>query len=502
MTDAEVLVVGAGPTGLVLALYLTRRGVRVRIVEKNAGPGRASRAMAVQARTLEYYDQLNFADDVIRRGIKIERLHLYEEKDEVAVFNFTDFGKGISPYPFILSFPQDEHEALLTEQLAKAGVTVEWQTELADFTDEGGKVTGVLHTPRGEETFSVDYLCGCDGAHSRVRECLDMDFPGGTYDQIFYVADVQASGRRAIGDFTVCIESNIFSLIFPIRTTGMYRLIGIMPEEISDPESATFEDIRPYVVNLTELHIESLNWFSIYRVHHRVADRFRKGRAFIAGDAGHIHSPAGGQGMNTGIGDAVNLSWKLADVLRNRADESILDTYEIERITFARLLVETTDRVFKLIVNRGAAGQILRTFLLPNLGPFLLGFSRLRRAAFRVVSQTRINYHESPLSEGVAGEVESGSRLPWVESVNNFEPLKSFGWQIHVYGTVTDQLRAYAGSRKLSVHDFPWTDDAEEAGLAKDALYLVRPDGYVALAVPEQDTVKLSNFVEKFRILG
>jgi 2-polyprenyl-6-methoxyphenol hydroxylase-like FAD-dependent oxidoreductase len=502
MNDAEVLVVGAGPTGLVLALYLVRSGVRVRIVEKNDGPGLASRAMAVQARTLEFYDQINFADDVIRRGIKVERLHLYEEKDEVAVFNFADFGKGISPFPFILSFPQDEHEKLLTEQLGKSGINVEWQTELADFTDDGGKVSAVLHTPQGAENISVDYLCGCDGAHSRVREILDMDFPGGTYEQVFYVADVQASGKRAVGDLTVCLESNIFSLIFPIRTTGMYRLIGIMPEEIRDPESASFEDIRPYVENLTELRVDKLNWFSIYRVHHRVADHFRKGRAFIAGDAGHIHSPAGGQGMNTGIGDAVNLSWKLAAVLKHRADPSILDSYEIERLAFARLLVETTDRAFKLIVNRGTGGQMLRTFLLPNLGPFLLGFSRLRRAAFRVISQTRINYHQSPLSEGTAGDVEGGSRLPWVESVNNFEPLKSFDWQIHVYGTAAEQLRAFASKRKVPVHEFPWNEDADDAGLDKDALYLIRPDGYVALASNNQDSLVLEGFLDRFGIVA
>jgi hypothetical protein len=224
------------------------------------------------------------------------------------------------------------------------------------------------------------------------------------------------------------------------------------------------------------------------------------GRAFLLGDAGHIHSPAGGQGMNTGIGDAVNLSWKLADALLNRATANILDTYETERIGFARSLVETTDRAFRLMVGSNTTSQLFRSLLLPHLLPFAFGLSALRQAAFRTVSQTRISYHGSVLSEGAAGEVHGGDRLPWVSDLDNFAPLASFDWQIHTYGEPSESLRGFAQSHRLPVFEFAWNSNMKDAGLAHDAVYLVRPDGYVAFASPNQDIDSLSRFIDRFKI--
>ena len=177
-----------------------------------------------------------------------------------------------------------------------------------------------------------------------------------------------------------------------------------------------------------KLNIAKVNWFSTYRVHHRVAHRFREGRAFLLGDAAHIHSPVGGQGMNTGIGDAVNLAWKLAAVLKEAAPDSLLDTYEPERIAFARRLVATTDRVFTLVTRRGAVARLVRTRLVPLLVPLLFRLPPLRRFLFRTVSQIGVNYRNSPLSAGAAGAVRGGDRLPWVQTgpgQDNFAPLAS-----------------------------------------------------------------------------
>src|SRR5207249_1803317 len=171
--------------------------------------------------------------------------------------------------------------------------------------------------------------------------------------------------------------------------------IGLVPEPLRGRDDLEFDDLRAEVEQVTGTRVTEVNWFSAYRVHHRVADHFRRGRVFLAGDAGHIHSPAGGQGMNTGIGDAANLGWKLAEVLRGRAAPAILDTYETERIAFARVLVETTDRVFRGAVNPGLGGRILRTWLLPHLLPLLAGFSAGRHVFFRTLSQTRIAYPDS-----------------------------------------------------------------------------------------------------------
>ena len=194
------------------------------------------------------------------------------------------------------------------------------------------------------------------------------------------------------------------------------------------------------------IDVERVNWFSTYHVHHRVADHFRKGRAFLLGDAAHIHSPVGGQGMNTGIGDAMNLAWKLAAVLHGRADASLLDSYEPERIAFARRLVATTDRAFTGVTSPGAIARRVRLHIVPLLLPLLFGFTAVRRLMFRTVSQTAVNYRASRLSEGRAGAVHGGDRLPWVKPTDdgakdNFAPLTSLDWQVHVYGDASPEIR-------------------------------------------------------------
>jgi 2-polyprenyl-6-methoxyphenol hydroxylase-like FAD-dependent oxidoreductase len=505
MSEPRVLIVGAGPTGLVLALGLARQRVPFRIVERHAGPGEASRAMAVQARTLEFYRQLGFADEVVHRGLRMDRLRLREGSREVARFDFGDLGPGLSPYPFVLSFPQDDHEKLLLERLAAAGAAVEWNTELATFHDDGERVRATLRQGSAEETCEVDFLCGCDGAHSVVRQGLDLGFPGGTYEQRFFVADVEARGEAVSDqDVNLCIGAHAFCAVFPIRSTGQHRLIGLVSDALGGRQDLTFEDVRADLEALIDVRVQRVNWFSSYRVHHRVADRFRVGRAFVAGDAGHVHSPVGGQGMNTGIGDAVTLAWKLADVLGGRAGEALLDTYDSERIGFARSLVETTDKLFQGIVGHGMTGQVVRSLLVPHLLPFLLGFPAIRRLQFRLVSQTRISYRESALSEGAAGDVHGGDRLPWVAGAGggNFAPLAAVAWQIHVYGTARPELAEAAAHAGLPLHVFAWDRAAEEAGLAEDALYLVRPDGHVALADGSQDAPALDRFLARLHLRG
>lgn len=500
--DPQVLIVGAGPTGLAMALWLAKLGTPFRIIEKNSGPGQTSRAMAVHARTLEFYRQLGFADETVRRGIKTERFRIREGGREVAVLNFGDFGEGLSPYPFVLSFPQDEHERLLGERLSDLGVRIEWNTELAGFTDAGEHVDALLRMGGADEPCRVSFVCGCDGVHSAIRQGLNLKFPGGIYEQMFFVADVAAEGVPVNGDVNFFLSAYEFCLVFPIRSSGMTRLIGIVPREFSGRKDLAFEDMRCHLEKLLDLRVQKVNWFSTYHVNHRVAEHFRVGRAFVAGDAGHVHSPAGGQGMNTGIGDAVNLSWKLAAVLAGKADHSILDTYEIERMAFARSLVSTTDKLFQAMVRENIAGEIVRTMLFPHLLPFLMGFSAARRAQFRLVSQTRINYRHSRLSDGSAGDVHGGDRLPWVDAPGggNFEPLKSLDWQVHVYGKANADLRKAAEDRGIALHEFPWTEHTEKAGLERDALYLVRPDGHVAFADSKQDVEKLRSFLTRFKI--
>ena len=248
------------------------------------------------------------------------------------------------------------------------------------------------------------------------------------------------------------------------------------------------------------IDVERVNWFSTYRVHHRVADRFREGRAFLLGDAAHIHSPVGGQGMNTGIGDAANLAWKLAAVLNGRADRSLLDSYEPERIAFARRLVATTDRAFTGVTSDGAIARRVRLNLVPAVVPMIFTFAVTRRFMFRTISQTVVNYRGSRLSEGRAGTVHGGDRLPWVapdsNGVDNFTPLTSLDWQVHVYGDATPEVQAACKERALPLHVFPWRQEIDRAGLRRGAVYLVRPDGYVALADPEGRAAAITSYLD------
>jgi 2-polyprenyl-6-methoxyphenol hydroxylase-like FAD-dependent oxidoreductase len=498
-----VLVVGAGPTGLVLALWLARLGVRVKIVDKAAQPGTTTRAIAVQARTLELYAQIGLADAVVARGRKAVAASLWVAGNRVARALVGDMGAGISRFPYALIFSQDEHERLLIDRLAEAGVEVDRGTELLGFEEDAGRVLARLKRPDGgAEECAAAYVAGCDGAHSAVRETLEVGFPGGEYAHLFYVADVEASGEVMNGDIHVGLDVNDFLAVFPLPHERRARLVGTVRPAAERPhEDLSWNDVSQRVIAWMRIDVERVNWFSTYRVHHRVAARFRRGRAFLLGDAAHIHSPVGGQGMNTGIGDAVNLAWKLAAVVHGRADASLLDSYEPERIAFARRLVATTDRAFTGVTSPGAIARRVRLDVVPRLIPLLFRFAAVRRLMFRTVSQTAVNYRGSSVSEGRAGGVHGGDRLPWVKAhsngdEDNFARLASLDWQLHVYGEASPGIRAVSESRGLPLHVFPWRREIGRTGLRRHAVYLVRPDGYVGLADAAGDAARVTSYLD------
>jgi len=488
MTHSDVLIIGAGPTGLVLALWLTKLGIKVRIIDKTAEPGTTSRALAVHARTLELYRQLDLADFVVEHGHKVPAVNLWVKGEPEARLPFETVGEDLTAYPFLEIFPQDQHERLLIDRLEKLGVAAESRTELIRFTDEDGGITASLRGPDGhEEECEASFIAGCDGARSVVRETLDTCLEGGTYRQVFYVADVEAAGRSIDGELHADLDEADFLAVFPLAGDGRARLIGTVRDERADrADTLRFEDVSRRAIDHLKVEVNKVNWFSTYRVHHRVTQHFRKGRAFLLGDAAHIHSPAGGQGMNTGIGDAINLAWKLAAVLAGRAPDSLLDTYETERIGFARRLVATTDRVFSLVTAEGRIADIVRTRIVPVIFPRVVAFEAARDYIFRTVSQITLNYRGSALSVGTAGHVQGGDRLPWLrkKGADNFVSLSKMIWQIHVYGAAKPELARWCTDHHVDLQVFDWTPQDEVAGLARDALYLLRPDTYVALAEP------------------
>lgn len=493
MTDAPILIVGAGPTGLNLALRLAHDRVPFRIIDEHGGPAEESRALAVHARTLEFYEQLGFADAMVKAGTKVGGIRVLEGGKTLAHIPLGDIGEGLSAFPFILDFPQDEHERFLIERLVEFGVEVERNTTLVSFTQDADGVNAVIGSDGQEEHARFDYLCGCDGARSAVRKGLSVGFGGGAYEHLYYVADVRLTDPDRGDDFHLALGADSFALRLPSRRGEMERLIGFAPDGVQNP---TFEDVRAGAEHLLQTKVAELNWFSTYRVQHRVADRFNVGRAFLLGDAGHLHSPVGGQGMNTGIGDAVNLAWKLSAVVRGRAARSILQSYEPERIAFARQLVATTDRLFRMVVSGGLAGELFRTLIMPTAIPAATQFRAARRALFRTASQIAVHYPDSPLSRGKAGEVAGGDRLPWLRNTDNFAPSKALDWRLHVYGEAHKSLEVEAGRLGLPLEVFQWSDEVRQAGFARDATYLVRPDGHVGLAASGDAVQALADYIE------
>jgi 2-polyprenyl-6-methoxyphenol hydroxylase-like FAD-dependent oxidoreductase len=506
----HVLIAGAGPTGLVLALWLAKSGLTVRIIDTTNAPGTTSRAILFHARNLEFYDQMGIAQPAVERGVEFSAVNLWRNGGHVGRISFADLGAGVSPYPYVLIFPQDQQEQLLIEQLAALGVHVERNRELLSFTQTADGVQALVKDDHGDEQrWDADYLAGCDGAHSRVREVLGVGFPGGGYDDLYYVADIEAEGAVANGEMHGALDDAEFLAIFPMKGRGRVRLVGqVLPRARQNPHPS-WPDVRGVVIEHLPLQVEAVRWFSTYHVGHRVAESFRGGRVFLLGDAAHIHSPVGGQGMNTGIGDAVNLAWKLAAVVRGHAGDAILDTYETERIAFARALVRTTDRAFQFVSARGPIAKRVRLAVVPIVVPFLFRFRAVRRLLFRTLSQTAIRYPQSALSAGKAGRVRAGDRLPWIPLAgqaataserDNFASLRSRDWQVHVYGRPSRALNEACAARGLALHAFAWGASMRRAGVRRDAVYLIRPDGYVAFADRTAVVASLARYLDDHRI--
>ncbi len=270
-------------------------------------------------------------------------------------------------------------------------------------------------------------------------------------------------------------------------------------ERAEHADTLKFDDVSGRAIENLKVRVDKVNWFSTYHVHHRVTEHFHKGRAFLLGDAAHIHSPAGGQGMNTGIGDAINLAWKLKAVIAGEAPDALLDSYEEERIAFARRLVSTTDKVFTLATAEGRIADILRTRIAPIVIPALAKFEAVREFIFRTVSQVTINYRHCDLNAGDAGHVHGGDRLPWVvaDGVDNYDSVNAMEWQVHVYGAARPELTAWCEARGVPLRVFAWCQEHEDVGLTRDALYLLRPDSYIGLADPAAAVETLEHFFDE-----
>ena len=513
----DVIVVGAGPTGLSLACQLIRYGVDFVVVEKHEAVTPVSKALGVHARTLEIYEQLGLAPKALEQGIIAGKVRMLESGKVVGEVDLSNIGQGLSKYPFMLVLEQSQNERLLYEHLRSQGGEVRWQTELESFSQDGKAVTASVRTSGGEtEIIEGKYLVGCDGPRSPVRHQLGLSFEGSTFERMFYVADVQIDWKYSHDALHVCIAEHGVVAFFPMPGEKRWRIVGAFPEGHEKDESEIlYEEIEARIKEEAELELDitHVSWFSTYKVHTRHVEKFSSGRCFLAGDSAHIHTPAGGQGMNTGIQDAYNLAWKLALVLKGSAAERLLDSYNEERLPNARRLLQTTDRMFNLAAGTDWLVNLIRTTIFPPMAKFILSIDAIKKRFFPLISQIGITYRDSSLSEHDGDrefEVKAGDRMPYflIDGQSVYDNLRAPKFHLLVFATdrnqdtgdfriTTDAIES-DHANLLDQYSIPFTPQIRELfGIDKPFQLLLRPDNYVAYISPEPSSGKLATYLKE-----
>lgn len=542
----DVLVVGAGPTGLALAAQLHAYGASFRIVDRALDRAHESRALGVQPRTLEVLAGFGVSDEMVRLGNRALRLRLHfgHRMTSVPVF---DIGTDDTPYPYLLFISQAETERILSEHLTAAGVALERGTELVDFHDTDGTAGAdavvtcrLRHQDHREELINARYVVGCDGAHSTVRDQSGIAFVGSAYPQTFVLADAEADGIEP-GSVNIFLSAEGILLFFPLGSPATWRMLTMRPRVDTTPAEnpVTLAEAQALVDAYASkpVRLRDPVWMTNFRLYNRRATQYRSGRAFVAGDAAHIHSPAGAQGMNTGIQDSINLGWKLALVTAGRAAPALLDTYDAERAPVGRRVLQFTDRAFTIATSNSPLVRFLRSQVVPRVLPLALRSRRGRALGFRTVSELAIEYRRSPLSEdgpdSPSNGPKAGDRLPDAPITRNGEivslqrALAGVGFHVILCGPVdvwpesaaaefTERYGDLVTVHRLTRDNAPGvlydhTGQAsyrlgmnhqvggDQVGLQMSAAhYLIRPDGHIGYRAGTNDLTGLHTYLERW----
>ena len=552
--DCEVIVVGAGPTGLLSAILLARSGVRVRLFDKNPDQAHESRALAVQARTLEQFLALGLADEMLRRGTLVTRARMFKDGGVKVELPFEDIRRPDTPYPFILIIPQRETEAVLNDELRRLGVPVERSAEVTGFAQTRDGVTAqVRRADGGVSEVRGSYLVGADGAHSVARKVMGLSFEGAAYPQDFLLADCRVEGLTHPDGLGIFLHGTAFAVYLPLPDgNGMGRIITQRPGQNGDKnESVDKQGGKDVPLSLVEeafraatnldVTLHDSIWTSLYRVHHRGVDRYGDGRAFVAGDAAHIHSPAAGQGMNTGLQDAANLAWKLALALRrpSGAPDGLLDTYHAERWPVGQRVLKVTDDMFTALTTPSGWVASLRNAIVPQVAGVLAHTDFARESAFNFLSELGIHYEPGAVVMDETGDrgharfwkhgPACGHRAPnasYARHRDVFDLLTGYGFHVlalsrqplsgEEIGGLCEGLKTLPqpAGIGLATHVVAYCTAGGEERIARaeaaeifnaygvdhetpQALYLVRPDGYIAWRADRFDLAGLTEFLRE-----
>jgi len=464
--DTDVLVVGAGPVGLFLANECARRGIRFRLIETRTVQSEHSKALAIFPRTLEVFDMAGLAGPFLEAANRVTAVAVITHGRPLAHMRFEPHE---SSYPFIAMVPQNVTERLLLEALRRRGGEVEYGSTFLSAETVDGLVRVDVDRRGSRASLRAAYVVGCDGAHSAVRHLLHLPFEGGSYPDSFLLADVATNEALPANELQLCPSELGPLAIFPMSATRR-RIVATIGAPEGDAPSLDL--VRRILAERAPREIEalSLHWSSYFRIHHRHVGSLRSGRFFVAGDAAHIHSPFGGQGMNTGLQDAWNLAWKLDLALRGRAGETLLESYGAERLPVIRSVIGTTDLMTRAMGTPSRIAQTLRDAIIPmvsRLSPF-------QHAFVERLSELGIAYGGSPIVEGPG-------RRYWNESLRGGAGIR----ERYLLMIGDDADAATRRAAEALVARFP--DVLETRSASATGITLVRPDGYVAYEAREGD---------------
>lgn len=514
----DALVVGAGPVGLTMAWALRHRGLVCRIVDRAPAPTQTSKALVLWSRTLELLETLGGAAPFVEAGMPARGASIHAEGRRLVHLDLTGVD---SPYPFACMIPQSATERLLAERVAAAGVTVERRVELVDFTPDADGVSATLRHPDGRnEQVRCAWLLGCDGAHSAVRHTLGLPFEGAPEPSDWILADIHVQGPLPADEVTIHFSPSGLLVFFPIEP-HRFRVVADLGAARGDghPPDPTLAEVQALVDARGPggLRLTDPVWLAGFRIQERKVREYGRGRVFVCGDAAHIHSPAGGQGMNTGMQDAINLAWKLALAHAGRGRPLLLGTYSTERSAIGDAVLRQAGAVTTVATLRNPIGRFVRDHAYALLGS--LAPVQARIAA--TLTELAVAYPTSPLSGGSGGAVPPGARCP-------VRPLqRTDGTTTTILGLLADgrfQLFALGGAEVpagvaahfagiVAAHAVA-TSPAEgrlmdaggvwhrALGVVRPTLLLVRPDGYVAWRGRSEDAERLRAHLDAFVVAG
>ena len=518
----SVLIVGAGPSGLMMAAQLLRNGVQPIIIDSKQGPTNQSKALAVQARSLEIYRQMGIIDKVLEGGKQARGLNYNLHGKPVAAFALANMAEKQTSFPFIHLFQQSKNERVLLDYLTQACCPVYWNTSLVTLTQNSNSARVTLQNGETTHTLTCDYVVGADGAHSAVRKQLGIPFTGDTYQHKFYLADVKIESALSSDMVNLYLSQKGFAGFFPMPEEDSYRIVASLPDGVEGNADLKLEDVLPDLDAITSSAITkvvAVNWFTIYKLHHRMADRFNDQRCFLIGDAAHIHSPVGGQGMNTGLQDAYNLAWKMAAVINGQIAPSILTSYSAERMPIAKDLLNTTDRVFNIVTSRSWFSGLIKRYIMPAGLKFFWNKPNLRAYFFKRISQIGIDYRDSKinLQLGHLTQIKAGDRLPYLEIFDEKKQLKTDlhawcskpGFTLITFGEIKENFlftlakwitQNYGSS--LNFFHLPPSDsnqhvfDVLEVRPLTRKVIIVRPDMYIGYINDLVDIELMDNYLK------